>query len=160
MLQAGPPLVNGLVSAQGSVRESIEASWRDVITQVTADPLEWPLQESRCRKNTMDEKNFLNRCQQTLLQIESAVEQAADEGADVDFEMQGGILEIECADGSKIIVSPHVIAQEIWVAARSGGFHFRHDDALGWVDTRTGAPLFARLVEILQQQGQVSLQLR
>ena len=108
----------------------------------------------------MDEKSFLNRCQQTLLQIETAVEQAADDGADVDFEMQGGILEIECADGSKIIVSPHVIAREIWVAARSGGFHFRHDDALGWVDTRTSEPLFARLVEILKQQGQVSLQLR
>jgi len=107
----------------------------------------------------MDEKSFLQRCQQTLLQIETAIEQAADAGADVDFEMQGGILEIECADGSKVIVSPHVIAREIWVAARSGGFHFRHDDARGWVDTRTGEPLFVRLVEILQQQGQVSLPL-
>ncbi len=107
----------------------------------------------------MDEKEFAERSRLTLARIESAIEQAADAGADIDFEMQSGILEIECADGSKIIVSPHVIAREIWVAARSGGFHFRHDDALGWVDTRTSEPLFARLVEILKQQGQVSLQL-
>ena len=108
----------------------------------------------------MDEKSFLNRCQQTLLQIETAVEQAADDGADVDFEMQGGILEVECADGSKVIISPHAIAKEIWVAAKSGGFHFRYDPAAGhWVDTRTGDNLHSRLVEIFKQQGQVHLNL-
>ncbi len=107
----------------------------------------------------MDEKTFLDHSQQTLRQIETAVEQAMDDGADVDFEMQGGILEIECADGSKVIISPHVIAQEIWVAARSGGFHFRHDEARGWVDTRSGEPLFAHLASILKQQGQIHVNL-
>lgn len=107
----------------------------------------------------MDEKEFADLSRQALARIENAIERAADDGADVDFEMQSGILEIECADGSKIIVSPHMIAQEIWVAARSGGFHFRADAQLGWVDTRTGETLDQRLVEILKQQGQVSLQL-
>lgn len=107
----------------------------------------------------MDEKTFLDRSQQTLRQIETAVEQAMDDGADVDFEMQGGILEIECADGSKVIVSPHVIAREIWVAARSGGFHFRYDAGQGWVDTRSGEPLFTHLAGILKQQGQIHVNL-
>ncbi|MGV0952984.1 MAG: iron donor protein CyaY [Fluviibacter sp.] len=107
----------------------------------------------------MDEKEFADRCQQELALIEAAVESAADAGAEVDFEMQSGILEIECADGSKVIVSPHMIAQEIWVAARSGGFHFRHDVAEGWVDTRSGDSLHQRLIEILKQQGQVALNL-
>lgn len=107
----------------------------------------------------MDEKEFAERCQRELAEIESAVEAAADE-SEIDFEMQSGILEIECADGSKIIVSPHAIAKEIWVAAKSGGFHFRYDTAAGhWVDTRSGEALRARLVEILQQQGQVALKL-
>ena len=105
----------------------------------------------------MDEKEFADRCQKELVRIESAVEAAADD-ADLDFEMQSGVLEIECADGSKVLVSPHAIAQEIWVAARSGGFHFRYDAvADGWVDTRTGEALRTRLVEILKQQGQVQL---
>lgn len=107
----------------------------------------------------MDEKEFADRCQLALARIENAIEHAADEGADVDFEMQSGILEIECADGSKIVVSPHMIAKELWVAARSGGFHFRYDDPLGWVDTRTGDTLDQRLVEILKQQGQIQLNL-
>lgn len=107
----------------------------------------------------MDEKEFAERCQQELARIEAAVEAAAD-NADIDFEMQGGILEVECADGSKVIISPHAIAKEIWVAAKSGGFHFRYDAAAGaWIDTRSGDPLRARLVEILKQQGQVDLDL-
>lgn len=107
----------------------------------------------------MDDKEFAQRCQQELALIEAAVEAAADE-ADIDFEMQSGILEVECADGSKVIISPHAIAKEIWVAAKSGGFHFRFDAATGrWIDTRSGDALRSRLVEILKQQGQVAIEL-
>ena len=107
----------------------------------------------------MEEKEFAERCQQQLTLIEAAVEAAAD-SADIDFEMQGGILEVECADGSKVIISPHAIAKEIWVAAKSGGYHFRYEPVTGqWVDTRTGDALHARLVEIFRQQGQVQLNL-
>ena len=107
----------------------------------------------------MDDKEFAMRCQAELVVIEAAVEAAA-EDAEIDFEMQGGSLEIECSDGTKVIVSPHAIAKEIWVAAKSGGFHFRYDAAKDqWVDTRTGEALRSRLVEILKQQGQVRLNL-
>lgn len=107
----------------------------------------------------MEDKEFAERSQRELALIETAVEAAAAE-AEIDFELQGGILEIECADGSKVIVSPHAIAKEIWVAAKSGGFHFRYDAADDrWVDTRSGDALHGRLVEILKQQGQVDLNL-
>ena len=57
----------------------------------------------------------------------------------LDFELKaGGIVEIEFDDGSKIIVNRHGAAREIWVAARSGGFHFRWDGA-AWRDTRDGS---------------------
>lgn len=105
----------------------------------------------------MNETEFAERCRQELTLIEAAVERVAEE-SEIDFESQGGILEIECADGTKIIISPHAIAKEIWVAAKSGGFHFRFDPAgERWVDTRSGEPLRARLAEILQEQGQVQL---
>lgn len=107
----------------------------------------------------MEDKEFAERSQRELALIEAAVEAAA-EDSDIDFELQRGILEIECADGSKVIVSPHAIAKELWVAARSGGFHFRYDAAADcWVDTRSGDALRARLVEILKQQGQVEIHL-
>ena len=47
----------------------------------------------------------------------------------VDFELgAGGVLEIEFADASRIVVNRQAAAQEIWVAAKSGGFHFRYVD--------------------------------
>ena len=73
--------------------------------------------------------------------------------APLDWEMKpGGILELEFEDGSKIIINRHSAAREIWVAARSGGFHFR-PDAGHWVGTRDGIELFAALSRLMSQQA-------
>lgn len=98
----------------------------------------------------MDDREFNTLADATLARIEAGLEAS---GADLDFELQaGGVLEIEFADGSKIIVNRHGIAQEIWVAARSGGFHFRRDGSV-WLDTRDGEELFAKLSRLASQQA-------
>ena len=85
-----------------------------------------------------------------LARIEAALE-ASD--ADIDFELAaGGVLEIEFADGSKIIVNRHGVAREIWVAARAGGFHFRWDGG-AWRDTRDGVDLMDKLSALASQQA-------
>ncbi len=97
----------------------------------------------------MDEPQFEARAAAALEKIEGALEAS---GADLDFELkEGGIVEIEFADGAKIIVNRHGAAREIWVAARSGGFHFRWDGA-AWRDTRSGAELFEALSELVSAQ--------
>jgi CyaY protein len=84
-----------------------------------------------------------------LTAIEQALEAAE---LDADFELkEGGILEIEFDDGSKIIINRHAAAREIWVAARSGGFHFRWDGA-AWRNMRDGSELFAALSTLVSQQ--------
>ena len=104
----------------------------------------------------MDDKEFNRLAEATLARIEAALE--ASEG-DLDFELKaGGVLEIEFADGSKIIVNRHGVAKEIWVAAKSGGFHFRHVGD-GWMDTRDGAELFARLSALASLQAGESIAL-
>ena len=96
----------------------------------------------------MDESQFEARAGAALEAIEQALEKT-----DFDFELKpGGVVEIEFDDGSKIIVNRHGAAREIWVAARSGGFHFRWDGA-AWRDTRSGAELFAALSELVFQQS-------
>lgn len=96
----------------------------------------------------MNETDFLNLTALTLSRIEQALEQA-----DLDFEQPAdGILEIEFDDGSKIVINRHGAAREIWVAARSGGFHFSHDGAV-WRDTRDRIELSARLEGLIQTQG-------
>lgn len=75
------------------------------------------------------------------------------ESADLDFEEPSdGIIEVEFDDGSKLVINRHNVAREIWVAARSGGFHFRHDGA-AWKDTRDGAELFTKLAALIASQG-------
>ena len=97
----------------------------------------------------MDESEFEARAAAALEAIERALEGA---GVEADVELKGGgILEIEFDDGSKMIVNRHGAAREIWVAARSGGFHFRWDGT-AWRDTRSGEELFAALSELVSQQ--------
>jgi len=62
------------------------------------------------------------------------------------------VLEIEFADGSKIIVNRHDAAREVWVAARSGGFHYRWDGS-AWRDTRRGDELLAALSRLISEQA-------
>ena len=105
----------------------------------------------------MDDKDFNRLADAMLARIEATLE-ASD--ADIDFELgAGGVLEIEFADGSKIIVNRHGVAREVWVAARSGGFHFRWDGQF-WRDTKTGRELFAVLSELVSGQAGEAVALR
>lgn len=97
----------------------------------------------------MNETDFEAQASVTLEALERALENC---GADLDFELKaGGILELEFEDGSKIIVNRHGAAREIWVAARSGGFHYRWDGK-AWRDTRDGSELFAALSRLVSEQ--------
>ncbi|MDR1996576.1 iron donor protein CyaY [Azonexus sp.] len=98
----------------------------------------------------MDDREFGSQADAVLARIEAALEAS---GAAVDFELAaGGVLEIEFADGSKIIVNRHGVTREIWVAARAGGFHFRWDGGV-WRDTRDGCELFDKLSQLVSQQA-------
>lgn len=98
----------------------------------------------------MDERQFEALAGEALRAIERALEQS---GVDADIELKdGGVLELEFGNGSKIIVNRHGAAREIWVAARSGGFHFRWDGS-AWKDTRDGAELFAALSRLVSAQS-------
>ena len=104
----------------------------------------------------MEESEFKRLADDAMSAIEAGLE-ASD--ADLDFELApGGILEIEFADGSKIIVNRHLAAREIWVAARAGGFHFRWSDE-EWRDTRSGQELLASLSALLSAQSGEALTL-
>lgn len=85
-----------------------------------------------------------------LAAVERTIEAA---GLDIDIQAKGaGVLELEFQDGSKMIINRHAAAREIWVAAKSGGFHFRHDGT-AWRDTRDGTELFAALSRLVSAQA-------
>jgi CyaY protein len=102
------------------------------------------------------ESDFVTAAERTLLAIERAVE-ACD--ADVETTRSGNVLTIELDDGSKIIVNSQSPMRQIWVAARSGGFHYEWRDG-AWRDTRDGTELFAALSRFISAQGGVAVLLR
>lgn len=88
----------------------------------------------------MDDKEFERLAETILASIESMLEDK-----DLDFEvMPGGVIEVDLASDGKIIINRHRPSQEIWVAARSGAWHYRFDGAV-WRDTRSGEELLTRL---------------
>lgn len=71
---------------------------------------------------------------------------------DIDSHRSGGLLELSLAGGSKIILNTQAPLQELWMAARAGGFHFRYVDGR-WLDTKTGAEFLAELAAHVSAQG-------
>ena len=99
----------------------------------------------------MNESEFHQAVDAVLARIEAAAEDA-----DLDSDLEAGILTLECPDGTRIIVNRQTPNREIWVAARSGGFHFAHREG-AWRDTRSGEELFASLTRIVEQQAGIRI---
>lgn len=97
----------------------------------------------------MTDTEFLEQAEAALDAIEAAVEGT---GVDIEIERSGNVLTLEMLDGSKVIVNSQAPMRQLWVAARSGGFHYALREGL-WVDTRDGSELFAVLSRIVSAQG-------
>lgn len=79
--------------------------------------------------------------------------EAACDACGVDCNRSGNLLEVEFDNGAKIIINRHDINQEIWVAAKSGGFHYAYRDG-AWTSQRDDSELYARLRELFAAQGE------
>lgn len=74
-----------------------------------------------------------------LAGIESTVDRWLDADViDIDAMRSGGMLELHFPDRSVIVVNTQPPLQEVWLAARGGGFHYRWA-AGNWIDTRDGS---------------------
>jgi len=96
----------------------------------------------------MNESEFHGAVDAVLARVETALEREED----LEVDLESGILTITCPDGTRIIVNRQTPNREIWVAARSGGFHFTWREG-EWRDTRSGDELFASLSRILASQA-------
>lgn len=103
----------------------------------------------------MTESEFTRLADETLARIENAIDAC---GADIDYENAGGVLELTFANGSQIIVNKQAASREIWLAAKSGGFHFIWTDG-EWRDTRDGTPLFTALGKYASAQAGLAVAL-
>lgn len=100
----------------------------------------------------MNESEFHSIADQTIADIQEAID---DSGADIDYEDTGGVLTLEFENGSKLIFSKQPPAMQLWLAARSGGFHFDYDSERQlWIcDSGDNEELYAMLSRLATEQG-------
>jgi len=125
--------------------------------------IEYIMQDSSMNPNssdveTIDDKQFYQLGSNLLQSIEVALEAADDAlDLDLDIERQGGnVINIRFKDKSVIVVNTQPPLHEIWVAAKSGGYHYRWAGTLAqplWLDTKTGKELLADLTEFASAQA-------
>jgi len=106
----------------------------------------------------IDDKQFHQLGSNLLQSIEVALETADDElDLDLDVERQGGnVINIRFRDKSVIVVNTQPPLHEIWVAAKSGGYHYRWAGTMSkplWLDTKTGRELLGDLTEFASAQA-------
>jgi CyaY protein len=111
---------------------------------------------------TLSDTGFYAIAEKTLKAIEISLEEAFQESdLDLDISRQGGnVVNIQFEDKSVIVVNTQSPLQEIWVAAKEGGFHYKWSGTLSeplWLDTKTGAELFSELSRLASQQAKTTL---
>jgi CyaY protein len=131
--------------------------------------IEYSMQDSGMNPNnsgveTIDDKQFYQLGSNLLQSIEVALEAADDEfDLDLDVERQGGnVINIRFRDKSVIVVNTQPPLHEIWVAAKSGGYHYRWAGTTTqplWLDTKTGKELLSDLSQFASAQAGQALKI-
>jgi CyaY protein len=93
----------------------------------------------------MTDLEFLDQAEKLLLAVERNCDRINDTGdADVDSQRTGGMVTLTFPNRSQIIINLQKPLHEVWMAARSGGYHYRFDGAV-WQDTKGAGEFFDRL---------------
>lgn len=99
----------------------------------------------------LSESRYNDLVDEVLLEVEECLETS---DADIEIEPGQGMLTIEFVNGSRVILSRQPPVRELWVAARSGGFHFAYAEADGrWIEKRDGGDLMEVLSRVCSEQA-------
>lgn len=105
----------------------------------------------------MTDPEFMDRAEALLGAIEACCDRINDEtDADIDNQRVGGMVTLVFPNGSQIIVNLQKPLQEVWLAARAGGFHYRFDGTQ-WTDTKGNGEFMADLSRCASEQGGLPL---
>ena len=101
----------------------------------------------------MTDSEYLARTNAVLASVEAAIDAwLQDDVVDIDAHRTGGLLEMSFPNRSVIVLNTQPPLHEIWLAARSGGFHYKFVDG-AWRDTRDGREFFDSLSACASEQA-------
>lgn len=110
----------------------------------------------------MNDAEYRAKAESIYQEIEATVDQLVEEkNAQMDYENSGGVLTIFLEDTStQVIISRQAATQQIWVAAKSGGFHCAYIEEKGreqWRCTKTQETLNELLSRTCSEQTNMTI---
>lgn len=88
---------------------------------------------------------------------QQALEELLEDHAD-DIEVSAGMMTIKFDNGSQLILSRQEPLRQLWLAARSGGYHFDYDEASGkWTCEKSEELLGEVLARATKEQAGLEL---
>lgn len=101
----------------------------------------------------MTDLEYLDRAEAVLSAVEMACDRINDESdADIDNQRTGGMITLTFVNRSQIIINLQKPLQEIWMAARAGGFHYKCQSDQ-WLDSKGAGEFFADLSRYASEQA-------
>ncbi|QIZ78106.1 iron donor protein CyaY [Ferrimonas lipolytica] len=88
--------------------------------------------------------------------MEQITERIDDAELELDYEQAGNVVDLECVDGSHIVINKQEALHQLWVATKQNGHHFVFNGEQ-WIDDRSGVELYALLNEAVALQGGESI---
>jgi CyaY protein len=105
----------------------------------------------------MTDLEYLDRAEALLKAVELSCDRLNDEtDADIDAQRVGGMITLVFANRSQIVINLQKPLQEVWLAAKSGGFHYRFDGQV-WQDSKGQGEFFAHLSRCASEQSGLTL---
>jgi len=101
----------------------------------------------------MTDTEYQDRAEALLRAVELTCDRINDDtDADIDNQRVGGMITLTFANRSQIIINLQKPLHEVWMAARAGGFHYKHDGKV-WMDTKGQGEFFAHLSRCATEQA-------
>jgi CyaY protein len=100
----------------------------------------------------MTDIEFLNQGEALLATVEAACDrlnEATD--ADIDNQRTGAMVTLTLPNRTQIVINLQKPLHEVWMAARSGGYHYRYADSK-WIDTKSGVEFYSQLSRSVSEQ--------
>lgn len=104
----------------------------------------------------MTDLEYLNHAEALLKMVEADCDRINDETeADIDNQRVGGMVTLTFSNRSQIIINLQKPLQEVWMATRAGGFHYKFKGA--WFNTRDESEFFRDLTRYASEQSGMTL---
>ena len=101
----------------------------------------------------MTDLQYQDQAESVLGAIEKTCDRLNDESdVDIDNQRTGAMVTLIFTNRSQIIINLQKPLQEIWMAARAGGFHYKFNGQQ-WIDTKDAGEFFANLSRYASEQA-------